>query len=467
MSSGLGLRPTGLSAAAPGGFARARKLLASLSLVAFIRALAMVLVMVQAVVLTRTLGAELFGHFTFAISIGALTLVCASLGMDQVAMREVARVGADNVASTGQWYAVQRNIKKFTMPACLAVATFGGILMIASNGRPKLLMVGGVLAVLPIATARKVIEAINLGAKQTARSMIGTQLVYPLSMAVGVGFALPLGSVDEDLGLVGVYAVAVLVSLLAAWILAGPTRAVLSASKTDIKPTTPVTDQSDESVPGERNMAISGGHLALVSLGFLLGQHIDVLMVGALAGAEDVAMARVASRVAEVAAFSRLIALLHFRPLLIEAHGQSDTPMLQRRSSMMAMLFSATGLPVVTVGFLFSEQVLAFFGPEFEGAVWPLRIYLLGVLAMLLGGPGGALLGFCDQERAASRNLVIAVVSQALALAVLVPNFGVLGASVASAMSLCLLAVMNTFQSRRRLGVDPSVVGVVRSMGGR
>ncbi len=427
-----------------------------------VRFVAIGLTLVQSIILTRVFGPETFGQLSFGLSVSALTVMLLSAGMDQVLMRDIARIGLGRIGTTARWRDIRFLILRVVLPVSLVAAILGLLIFtVIGMGGVYTIPLVGVAVTLPIILARKFMESVSLGAKQALRSLVGTQLAYPALMALG---ALVVWFTGQTTGIVQatwVFVVASLGSLAIALVLAWPLVTLIrDAERGELEDGTP--EEAAEQSPGCQSLITSGSHLALVTLGFLLGQHIDVLLVGILAGPEDVALVRIASRIAEMAALIRTIAVLQFKPLIAEAFGKKALEEVQNLATTMAKLFVGTGLPIAICLWLFAEEAMGVFGPEFVEGGWMLRIYVVGVLAMMIGGPGNVVLSLCDQESTASRNLMITTALQITLDLALIPLLGGLGCAISNMFSQTLLAVLSANSASDRVGVRTSILSAVK-----
>lgn len=427
-----------------------KRLLIQLSKIMSVRVLAIGLSFLQAIVLTRVLGGQLFGVLSFALSIGAFFMLVLSFGVDQVIMRDIARFGPERVAATTTWRADWALVRRIVAPATLGAALIGVVVCLTTDWLGIYsVATAAALAILPAAMARKYLESVMLGAKEVVRSVLGSQVIYPLLMLLGGAgiMALALQPSVELISAVYILATAGSLGLSAVLALVVFRRLRQGADGATI-----------DNSPGERAVFKSSLHFAMVSLGFVMGQHVDVLLTGALAAPEDVSIVRIASRVAELAALMRAIVVLQYKPQLAEAHGKGDTEGLQKIVSTMALIFVATGLPLTVGLWAFAEEVMAVFGPEFVDGAWAMRVYVLGIFFTLVCGPCTVLLSMSGQERLASRIVWIALGLNIVFDLLLIPLYGPLGCAFANLISLCFIGVASVVADNRILKVYPTIV---------
>ncbi|WP_424943471.1 polysaccharide biosynthesis C-terminal domain-containing protein [Aliiroseovarius crassostreae] len=430
-------------------------LLAQLGRLMSLRMFAIGLTFLQTIALTRVFGGEVFGLLSVGLSVSALLVLILSFGLDQVAMRDIAMEGVSHVAATRRWAILWQLIRRVVMPVTMMVVAVGtGLLVLTTLGGPYQVTLIGALLLLPVMLARKYLESFSLGAKQVARSIIGSQIAYPLLMILGAVWVWRMGMGSSASNITATYAAAGIGSFLVALILARPTLVLLRPG--------PDMPHVAPPAPTPRAMMTSGGHFALISLGFVLGQHVDVLMTGILSSPEDAALVRIASRVAEMAGLMRMIVVLQYKPLLAEAHGARDKAGQMRHIRSMTLLFLATGTPIALALVVFAEPAMAIFGSEFVAGAPALRLFVAGVFISLLMGPSSTLLSLSGHEHLASRNLMIAILIQVLLNLFLIPRFGALGCGMASFTAIGVLAFLSGLACYRHLGIDPTILGLLR-----
>ncbi|MBU3004335.1 oligosaccharide flippase family protein [Paraglaciecola arctica] len=426
------------------------------------RMLAIGLTFVQTIVMTRVFGSEVFGLLSIALSISALAVLLLSFGLDQVLMREIARIGKSRVVFSQRWQDLWRLIIKRVLPITLVVTIVGAILVTTTSfAGPYQLTLLATFLLLPIILFRKYIESICLGTKQVVLSITGSQIIYPILMILA-GFYIWYAGIKPDATSVSfTYAFAAIGSLIASVLL-------ITATLKEIRSKTQKIDKERSEnadlleSPGEKALFKSGLHFSLVSLGFVLGQHIDVLMMGVLSTPENVALVRIAARVAEMAGLIRAIILLQYRPQIAEAYGNSDKKKLQQHATIMVKLFTISGIPI-TLGFwIFAEEVMMVFGSEFIAGAWAMRIYIAGVLVTLLFGPGNAMLAMTENEGTASRIVLSSLLIQVLLNIVLIPWAGPIGCASANFIAMCFIAIASRFLLVKKLGVEPSLIVILK-----
>lgn len=431
-------------------------LLAKLAKLLSVRVFAIGLTFLQTIVLTRVFGAELFGLLSLALTISALTVLLLSLGLDQVGMRDLGSVGPKFIIYTKRWSVLWRMVFLIIIPSTAVVVVVA--LLVLFNFEIAGAYTWPLIAaffVLPLLLTRKFLEAICLGSKFVIKSIVGSQLAYPILMISGGLYVWFLGVEPNEKLVSLVYAFAIVGSLIASALMVTPLLKYFFAKK---EPEVP-SDVNIDSYGEARNEVIlkSGVYLSLVSLCFILGQHLDVLLMGYFSSPEDVALVRIASRVAEMVGLIRAIIELHYKPLLAEAHGLKDTGLMQSHARRMVTIFCVSGVPLALMFWIFSEKAMLVFGLEFVSGSSAMRIYVVGVLVTLLFGPGASLLTMSGFESITFRILLFSLFVQFGLGMLLIPIYGILGCASANLVAMSTWAILCWFYAYRKLGVETSL----------
>ena len=109
---------------------------------------------------------------------------------------------------------------------------------------------------------------------------------------------------------------------------------------------------------------------------------------------------------------------------------------------------------------LFGDLVLLVFGPRFVEGATALAILCVGrVICAALGQPG-LFLEMTGKQSITMRGMVWAVSANLLLNLVLIPQFGINGAAVATASSLLIFQIHNMIAVRRQLSINTSILGL-------
>lgn len=420
------------------------------------RAVAMAATVLQSIVLARVLGAEVFGGFSFAISTISIVALLVSLGLDQLFMRDLSAVDPDCAEGRERVVGVLALSATVVAPGCVFVAAGGVALLVMSSeptrdANPYIYPLVVVLVTLPILMLRKFAEAGILAVKRPVLSFVGSNLIFPTMISVGVVLAERFVRVGP-LTISAVYAVALFASAAFAVLVLRPELVRrLRAGRGPVLNRVPL-----------RGTLRTSASLALVGSGFLISQNLDVILTGVFATPGDVATVRIVSRLGEMIAIFRVITLLQYKPYLAKAGMAGDWPTLERLMARMTRTYVLTGAPLMVVAFALSSQILSLWGPDFAESEWTFRVYMLGVFVMLLGGPAATALSLSGHEKWAVRSLWTSVAVGAAGNCILIPMYGAFGCALASLASMIVLAWTSNRWARTRMGVNATVFTAFR-----
>jgi O-antigen/teichoic acid export membrane protein len=183
----------------------------------------------------------------------------------------------------------------------------------------------------------------------------------------------------------------------------------------------------------------------------------DLLMLGMLTDTTSVGVYAVASRVADVVAFTLVAINVIFAPTIAAFHARSDRVALQAMVTTTAWWAATSALLLGLPLFALAEVVLSFFGDAFTPGAVALRILLLGQTVNAATGSVGAILIMTGHERQAATVLGITALGQIGLNAALIPPFGLEGAAVATTTALISWNTWMAILVWKRLKIVPSV----------
>jgi len=210
-----------------------------------------------------------------------------------------------------------------------------------------------------------------------------------------------------------------------------------------------------ESFPRRELIGFNVGSFVLFGL-YVSILHLDVLLIQWFQGSAQTGVYRAALTLAEFLWFVPRIlqmTLLHSTSKLWSESDHERITDIASKTTRYTLLF--TLLLVIGLAALARPFVTTYYGPEFEGAVEPLLILLPGALGFAVARPLFAI----GQGNGDLRPLNYATGGAALVNLVgnllLIPQFGIRGAAVATTTSYLSMLVFH-FWSARSIGFDPA-----------
>lgn len=375
------------------------------------------------VVLGRMLGVTGVGLYFLALSVVTIATVLGRVGLDNTLLRFTAAS-----ASTGDWVAVKglyRKSIRFTLVAsglltilvAILAPWIGAKFFNDSNlGVPLRLMA---LGIVPTAFFTIVAQMLQ-GLKRTRDGIAVLSVWAPAFCLVGAVALVPIGGVE---GAALAYALAaVLTSFIGWW---------------RWHKATPQTIGLHGFFSTEKLLK-SSVPLFWVSLSQLVVTLSATVILGIWGTSADVGIYGAASRVVMLLNFLLLAVTSIASPKFSALHQQGDMRALGRlaKNSTLLLIFAAS--PVLSLFFLMPDKVMGIFGHEFASGATVIMILAAGQLVNIITGPAGNVLMMCGYERTVRNTVVTSAVFCVAVSLLLVPQMGVVGAAIASSLTVAV-----------------------------
>lgn len=393
-----------------------------------------------AILVARYLGADQAGHFYTALPIVMMAAYLARLGLDQLAMREVAAARA-----------IGEPIRQFvvSIAGLILMTAFICALLVALAGQPLAYYylqpdLAWMLPVLALAVLS--IALFNLA----GQALRGAHAIWLSSFVLFSGHNLFNLMILAVLAFGLTHLLPPLQGVVAAYVLGAILTAVLGlywanrASVADGEP----KDRQDWG-----GLIRAGQPLLLYGLGTMSFQWTDTLVLAAVRPSHDVAVYNSAMKVAQSVGFVLLAVVSAAGPRFAALYRAQRMEELQRAYTRATLLTFAMALPIVLLLVLAGEAVMGLFGDDFRSGSLPLVILAVGQLFAALAGPVGQLLIAAKLEiRLRNLTLFMAVINIPLNY-IFAPLWGAAGSAVATALSIVLVNLGAVYLATRSIGI--------------
>jgi O-antigen/teichoic acid export membrane protein len=216
------------------------------------------------------------------------------------------------------------------------------------------------------------------------------------------------------------------------------------------RPKEPTVARANAPVPGQRmSMLLMMGSSVL----FFALTATPLFILGIFASARDVGLYNAATRVSVVVSLIPALQTIYLVPRVSSCLAVRDTAganLVLRRAVRQAS--SATVL--LTLGiFLFAEQILGVFGPEFAGALPALMVLLVGQVVVAALGNVNPVMSVVGLERASVIFIAIALGLGLVPMAFAAAHWGSIGVALVFGLMAVGYASACDILVRRRLGI--------------
>ncbi len=395
--------------------------------------------------LVRLLKPSAYGEFMYAYTWYVSLLPLAALGLHEAAVRFVpeyrARQNGPAMRGFLRWSAGVTGTGALVTAGAAGLATW----LLRYHLTPTL-FVALLLAwaCLPLGSLAQLASAALRAVDRFGAAQAPVQVVQPL-LIVGITGTLALLSDRSPTGVTAMSAMVVSVGVVlgaSTWMATratGPFRGVTAQYR--------VQEWIDVAV-----------HLLGLILIVVLWR-VDVLMLGALRSTVEAGVYATAAQLQLLVGGALYALELVLAPTIARLHASGEIPKLRsilrlaaRASAVVAVL---AGVVLVVLG----GWILRLFDPTFGAGYAALVILAGGQLYDVLTGPTGRLLAMTGHHRATLWLMAAAMAVNVTLNWLLIPGMGMLGAAVATAISLVLWKTVSVIYAWSVLGIDASVLG--------
>lgn len=395
------------------------------------------------ILLARVLGRAGLGVYSNANAWVQLLVIPATLGMNQLIVREVAKYSRDE-----QWGLVLglfRWASRTALLACAALAIAGGITALLLWAHQQPVMFQAVLLslvfTLPLTALTNLRQAAMRGLGKVATGLYPDMVVRPV-LLIALVAALAL------------FAPGFLTPITAVALAGFGTFAAFLVGSVTLSRTVPVQIHPDPISNAQRRAWLASA-LSMLFLGGVqvLTSQTATIVLGATREPGDLALFAVASRGAAFIPLAREAINIALAPMVAQLYSAGRTADLQRlvtRSSQVALTVS---LLVALFICVFAKPFLLLFGRDFPagiGLVWGLSI---AQVVSAGAGSVGLILVMTGHERVAVRGLVVSAALTILLSALLIPRWGPMGAVIADGSALAVVNLIWGWSLYRTTGL--------------
>lgn len=399
--------------------------------------------------LARLLGTAGYGTYAYAMNWVGLLAVPGALGLDRLLVREVAAYG-----TKAEW-CFMRGLLKWSNQTVLMVSS--GLALIAAfigwvlvGRQDSLVLISFLIALisLPLVTLIRLRQSVLRGLNRVVAGQAPEMLIQPMLFICFIGVAyLLLGG-----------------NLTVPWALginiAATGIAFVVGTRVLIKTLPPAIEETFPSYK-IREWIRSALPLMLITGMKIINAKTDILMLGAMKGPKDAGIYAVANRGAELITFILIAVNLALAPTVVNLFAAGEMKKLQSviiRSTRVILLFS---LPIGLALIIFGHWFLLLFGEAFTQGRTSLTILSFGQIVNASMGSVGLLLVMTGHERSAAIGAGISAVLNVILNALLIPAWGIAGASIATASSMIVSNILLAIWVYRTTRIHSTALGII------
>lgn len=396
------------------------------------------------VLLARSLGADAYGAYTYALAWMNAAMLFGKLESDTSSIRFV---GA--YAGTSSWGLLRGYLRRVHQAIGLtsvlaSLALVSAVWLARGRLDARDLSPLWIVCLLLPPTALLVMQA---GCLQGFHRVRAAQVPNTVLRPVLFGIAVFLLARTRH---------ATLDAAEAIWLQLGATTVALLLSSIALRDARPRTL---ESVPPQYAMPLwartAAGLMLVAGANVIVGPQLDVLVVGSILSTRQAGIYGVASQLATFTALGTTAVVFVATPMIAGLHAQKNRAALQRLVTMAVRGNYALTIPALPVVAFVGPVMLKWFGHPFLGG-YP--ILLLLTTGMVVFAPIAMLAGYVMTMSGRQTQLAVvlmcAVAVDVLALVLFAPRFAAMGVAMATFTAGAVKTALLAGYIRRRLGVS-------------
>ena len=195
--------------------------------------------------------------------------------------------------------------------------------------------------------------------------------------------------------------------------------------------------------------------LIFISFMLYILSKIDKLMLGYFTSSSIVGIYSIATLLATLVTFVLSSSNMIFSSIVSELFSQNNIDLLNKIYSLITKWLIILTLPIALNMIIFPKVILSFFGSEYIIASTTLIILVISQMINVFVGGNGQILSMCGYENILLINNSLMVIINILLNIILIPNYGMLGAAIATGVSIASINLIKVIQLKYYLNIFP------------
>lgn len=204
--------------------------------------------------------------------------------------------------------------------------------------------------------------------------------------------------------------------------------------------------------------------LLFSSIILILTHNIDIVMLGSLRAMDEVGVYKMALSISAVISFGLNSVLTIYPALARKLYHNNDIKELKQFTKYTTKWVFLISLLLFSIFVVLSKDIMALLGEEYIKGGYVLLIVSGGHLVNSLAGPIGKLNTMTNNAKANFGAFAIAVIVNIILNALLIPQFGMYGAGIASAVSFAVSNILRVLIAYRKLKFIPLSLDMIKGL---
>ena len=384
--------------------------------------------------LARWVGAEFLGIYSLANSIMLISEVLGKMGLETGIMRFVSRLNpeSDSVKIQKVIASALKMTAVFSLVIMVGLIISSGHIVTQILNEPPLLT--SVLIVFAIAIPFNALTLISAfatqGFKRLKYKTLVTQFLNPTlllaSMVICFWFVSTRSSIMVPMLITGIIGFFVMIALL--------------------KRVSGVSNDQIIKAKFDSSLLKFSYPLMFVTILQTFMHWMDILMLGYFTDATTVGLYHPAARTAGLLQALLLSFLSIYAPMMAQFHSEGDRNKMVDTYKLVSRWLLMCAIPISAVFIIFPGKVLLLFGPEYLPSAKILVILTWATFIQAIFGAAGPTLSMSGHTKLVLWNTIAAFLLNFGLNIFLIPKYGIIGAAIATLISLTAVGFARTIQ---------------------
>jgi len=384
--------------------------------------------------LARWVGAEFLGIYSLANAIMLISEVVAKMGLETGVMRFVSRLNPE---------LDQEKIQKIIASALKMTTIFSLVIMVALiissgaivknilNEPPLLKLVIIIFAIaIPFNALTLVSAFATQGFKRLKYKILVTQFLNPTLLLTTMVICYWFISAESAL-----MAPMLITGIIGFFVMLGVLKKVTGVSNNQIMKAKVDTSLFNFSYP-----------LMFVTILQTFMHWMDILMLGYFTDATTVGLYHPAARTAGLLQALLLSFISIYAPMMAQFHREGDRKKMADTYKLVSRWLLMCAIPISAIFIIFPGKVMLLFGPEYLPSAKILGILTGATFIQAIFGAAGPTLSMSGHTKLVLWNTIGAFALNFSLNIFLIPNYGIIGAAIATLTSLIVVGFARTIE---------------------
>ena len=384
--------------------------------------------------LARWVGAEFLGIYSLANAIMLISEVVAKMGLETGVMRFVSRLNPE---------LDQEKIQKIIASALKMTTIFSLVIMVALiissgaivknilNEPPLLKLVIIIFAIaIPFNALTLVSAFATQGFKRLKYKILVTQFLNPTLLLTTMVICYWFISAESAL-----MAPMLITGIIGFFVMLGVLKKVTGVSNNQIMKAKVDTSLLNFSYP-----------LMFVTILQTFMHWMDILMLGYFTDATTVGLYHPAARTAGLLQALLLSFISIYAPMMAQFHREGDRKKMDDTYKLVSRWLLMCAIPISAIFIIFPGKVMLLFGPEYLPSAKILVILTGATFIQAIFGAAGPTLSMSGHTKLVLWNTIGAFALNFGLNIYLIPNYGIIGAAIATLTSLIVVGFARTIE---------------------